>query len=140
MRSVDIVKSRRCILRSLLFNKFQVYYKSVTRRVLGICSGTKPIKSNWTCSRSLQLGVVCVFRKSLDNGCLQPSHHTASNRKVTNITHLQFYNDHDRHRNCKSSRQQQITAVSFCSTLPPVFLNDLKCMSALSSHVPRKLT
>lgn len=81
-----------------------INFKFLVRVASGICGGTEPIKSNSTCSRSRipAIGTCLCLRKgqpimlsenlwtSLDNGCLQPSHHTASNRKVTNITHLQL--------------------------------------------------
>ena len=45
-------------------------FKFLVRVASGICSGTEPIKSNWTCSHSLQLGFVCVFERA-NQSCFQ---------------------------------------------------------------------
>lgn len=47
-----------------------INFKFLVRVASGICGGTEPIKSNWTCSRSLQLGVVCVFERA-NQSCFQ---------------------------------------------------------------------
>lgn len=47
-----------------------INFKFLVRVASGICGGTEPIKSNWTCSRSLQLGLVCVFERA-NQSCFQ---------------------------------------------------------------------
>ena len=137
-----------------------INFKFLVRVASGICGGTEPIKSNWTCSRSLQLGLVCVFERA-NQSCFQKIFGhlwtmVACNPLITQLpterwrtSHIYNYCDHP----CIcSSSGQQITST-FCwqhslfhctqvanMFMPYSLLPVPKCPSALSSHVPRKLT